>query len=336
MYASRASVRRVALPRPVQRLLHGQGEGVEVRPPEPGDDRDAEDRRHDDRPGQRQTGDEAGPETQRDDRLAERHQDDQRVPFGPVAGRDHGPPGAPQHDAQPVLDGQRGGPQPQPDADRDLDAEGVLRQQRRRDDQPRGDDHRNGQHQPPAAQGRVVAGHPAEDPDLGRADEEVAHGEHQRPRQATGPVHEGLRQGHREQERGAHGREPEQRHDALVGADDVAERREARPAPPQEREHHQALGQPARGGVARRHRGDVEEREDEDQVVEELQARGPGAGALGWMARDHRGPPTLSTPAVSQRTGFRQAGTGQRRRPVRDQAMTAGSRHCGRAARSRP
>jgi hypothetical protein len=106
---------------------------VEVEPPERGDDDDAERSRHDHSRCELEPGSDAD----RNDRLAERDQDDQPVPLGEVLGR-HAPAAADaDHDRAEVVDRKRDHPE------RDL---GVSVQEAGHHEQQAADD--RGRHEP--------------------------------------------------------------------------------------------------------------------------------------------------------------------------------------------
>ena len=213
------------------------------------------------------------------------------MPFREVPSGYERPPVHRDEGAGDVLHGQGYRPQRDPD---DLDAEAVrelLRHECSNHDQQGADQHRKAeQRQRWALRQSDASGDLGERRHLQHPDEEVGESEDRGPEEPTRRVHERLRHRQGEQEHTDHGGEPDQRDDPVVGANQVAEEGEARPAPPEQTQHHQATQERRRVQVFRGQRGDVQECEDEDQVIEELQPGAPGTGS----ARSHPPPPTLT------------------------------------------
>jgi hypothetical protein len=80
----------------------------------------------------------------------------------------------------------------------------------------------------------------------------------------------GTQRGH---EQPGHRREYRDADDALLGIDRARQPRVADPRPPQGAEHEQALGQARPRRLVGHERGALREREDEDEVEEELERR---------------------------------------------------------------
>jgi hypothetical protein len=93
-------------------------------------------------------------------------------------------------------------------------------------------------------------------------------------------VSEGLGRRERRHEERAHHGEHEQPLEALVRGDVVGEPGVGAPGPPQRGQHQQALPEPLPGRVVRHEQGDLGQREDEDQVEEELERRYALLGAV--------------------------------------------------------
>ena len=85
----------------------------------------------------------------------------------------------------------------------------------------------------------------------------------------------------RDDQQRRHRGEDDQPHRALLGVDDAGQPGVADPGPPEHAEHQQALGQPRPGRVVGHQRRALGDREDEDEVEEELQRRHPLALAPG-------------------------------------------------------
>ena len=86
---------------------------------------------------------------------------------------------------------------------------------------------------------------------------------------------ERLGHGQRGDQERRHRGEHDEAHRALLGIDDARQPRVSGPGPPQQRQHHHALGDPLPGGVLDHQRGALGQREDEDEVEEELERSHP-------------------------------------------------------------
>ena len=140
---------------------------VEVEPPERRDDHDPE-RRPDDDPGLE---DEPRTDADRDDRLAERDQDDQAVSLGEVLRRDPPASSDADHDGPEVVDRQRDDP----------DGDARIAVEEARDDEERGADQGRGREpKDRAAAFGIVASHDPGENEVEHADEEVRDREQQR------------------------------------------------------------------------------------------------------------------------------------------------------------
>ena len=105
-----------------------------------------------------------------------------------------------------------------------------------------------------------------------------------------------------------HRPEHDQPHRALLGVDDAGQPGVADPGPPEHPEHQQSLGQPRPGRVVGHQRRALGDREDEDEVEEELQRRHPLAlapgGARGAGVRAADGTPGIGAhPCNSHASG---------------------------------
>ena len=140
---------------------------VEVRPPERARDGDAEQRRGDDAHGQR---DALRADPERDDRLAQGDEDDERVALGEVRGR-HVPAADAEHERAAVVEGDREDPEEplQP---------AVLR--RGRDEEPGADEGPRDERADRVPELGVRAVGEREDDDVRHADEEVGDREEER------------------------------------------------------------------------------------------------------------------------------------------------------------
>ena len=116
---------------------------------------------------------------------------------------------------------------------------------------------------------RVVAGCDEEQHEVGAAHDPVPAGEQQR----RGV--ESLRHAQRDHEQSRHCGEDREPDDFLLGVDDAGEPRIANPCPPHHAEHEQALGESLPRGLVRHQRGALRERQNEDEVEEELERSDP-------------------------------------------------------------
>ena len=230
--------------------LRNQRDHVEVRPPERGGDGEAK----------QGSGDDAGIERgctdpDRHDRLAERDDHDQAVPLGEVAGRE--PPAlAAAHVRAEQVDRERKRPhrdlRPAVEAGRDEEQRDA---DRRADRQPGDRDEKL----------PVAPGNQRVQNEVGDADEGIGAREQERV------VAEGVGDGARRNQRRAHRREHDQADGALVGVDRVRQPRVRGPGPPEHPEQEQPLDEPRPRRVVGDEAGHLGEREDEDQVEEELE-----------------------------------------------------------------
>jgi hypothetical protein len=246
---ARAAERRDGLERPLGPLVVA----AEVRPPQAGAEREAED-------GHRRQAQvdrdltEADPD--RDHRLPDRDQHDEPVPLDEVGDADLELLGRPHERDDEPLEGGRGRPE------REL---GRAAERAADDDQR----HRGGVVAPQAdhaAHGAHPRG-PREEPGVHRDHDGVGEAEGQ-PAAA-----EGARDGEGDDEERRH---PGEEHDPprdAVGRHRVGEPRVAGVHPEDHRQHHGGADHPLGVRPARDHAGELGDREDEDQVEEELERR---------------------------------------------------------------
>ena len=103
---------------------------------------------------------------------------------------------------------------------------------------------------------------------------------------ASAEVAERLRHADRGDQHRRHRGEEDEPDRARLGVDHAGQPGVADPGPPEHAEHQQSLRQPRPGRVVRHQRGALGDREDEDEVEEELQRRHPLAlAADGAQAR---------------------------------------------------
>ena len=206
----------------------------------------------------------AGFESERDDRLAERDDHDQRVPLGEMPGR-QAPPAAAADVRAEQVDDERDRP------DRRLEAAVEAGGD---EEEPDADGRPDGE---PGDRGEQVAVAPAGD-DVEREvrdpDERVGAGEEERV------VAERPRDGERRDQHRAHGGEHRDSNRPLFGVDRVRQPRVGGPRPPEHREDEHALDEAGPGRIVDDETGHLRQREDEDQVEEELERRHPLLGAL--------------------------------------------------------
>ena len=124
-----------------------------------------------------------------------------------------------------------------------------------------------------AAEPRIVLGREPEDPQMEQPQREVRDGEDDRSEQPAGQVDERLGHAERQHEHRAHRAEHGHAADALVRAQDVAHPREPHPAPPEQAEHQHPAHDPLPREVVGHQGGHLGEREDEDQIEEQLDRR---------------------------------------------------------------
>ena len=86
-------------------------------------------------------------------------------------------------------------------------------------------------------------------------------------------VSERVRHGDRGDQEGGHRGEQGDPHPALLGIDDAGQPRVSDPGPPEQGEDHQPMPEPSPGRVLRHQRRALGEREDEDQVEEQLEGQ---------------------------------------------------------------
>jgi hypothetical protein len=135
-------------------------------------------------------------------------------------------------------------------------------------DQQADPDRRAGE-QPPdgVAEARVVAAGEHEQRDLREADDRVGAGEQERL------VAERAGHAQRHDEERGHGGEHHQPHGALLRVDHARQPGVADPRPPHHAEHQQALGEALPGRLVGHQRGALRQRQDEDEVEEQLERR---------------------------------------------------------------
>ena len=240
---------------------------VEVRPPERGDHGHAEQRADYHR---RCRGDARGPHPQRNHRLAERDDDDQRVTLGEVAGLNPPALRAAQGHAA-IVGGERRDPADR--LGRPVERAGQDEQQRRGHDRLRETEHRH-------AELAVRA----------RASEQrvrpQVHEPHRQDRDAEQePIGaERVRHRQRGHDHPRRGREQHHPDEALVAARGVPEPGVRAPDPPRHSQDREALDQARPGGVrghVARHLGDGQH---EDEVEEQLERGHALLAARRWLA----------------------------------------------------
>ena len=199
------------------------------------------------------------PDPDRDDRLAEGDDHDQAVALGEVLGNQF-----------PARRRDQVGPTQVEEQHESPESPLGEAVEKRGDDQQRDGDRRaEGEAEHRVAQGVVVGAGEDEEPDLGDADEPVGEGEDQ------GQVAEGLRHAERDDQQRRHRAEDHQADRSLLGVDDAGQPGVSDPRPPDHAEDQQALGEARPGGFVRHQRSALGDREDEDEVEEELQRRYP-------------------------------------------------------------
>ena len=168
------------------------------------------------------------------------------------------------------------------------------------------DRHRGADREPDhrVAQGVVVGAGEHEEGDVG--DPEDA----EREREGEAEVAERVGHAEGDDQQRRHRGEDDQPHRALLGVDHAGQPGVADPGPPEHAEHQQALGHPLPGRVVGHQRRALGDREDEDEVEEELQRRDPLAFApsraqprarvLAWSR--HAGHPCNSHPGTRSNT----------------------------------
>ena len=242
---------------------------VEVRPPEPGG---RDHREHGGRPDRRVERMVAGADADRDDRLAERDDHDQREALGEV-GRVDAVAGDPGHERPAVVDREREDPQ-----------RGLQRavRERGRDQQQRAGD--RARQQPGDREMHLVL-LPARDP----VEPEMGHPHHQvGEREQQRVVAERLRDGQRHEHHRRHRDEHHQPRPEVLAGDVVGQPRERRPAPPQRGEHEQPLADRGPREVVRHQARHARDREHEHEVEEQLERRDALLGRMGVVGRHRR------------------------------------------------
>jgi len=238
---------RLHEPRPREDRGH-----VEVEPPERRDDHDSERRRHDHSRIQL----EAGADTDGDDRLAERDQNDQPVSLREVLGRD--PPAAPDadHDRAEVVDRERDEP--------DCDALAPL-EEAGDHEQGGAEDRGRSEAEERAAAVGIVATDDGGENEMKQADEEV------RDAEQHGVVSKGPRHRQGDAEHRAHRGEHHEPDATLVDIHRARQPRVDAPRPPEggEDEHPAEDSTPRR--VLREQSRHLRDPEHEDQIEEELE-----------------------------------------------------------------
>ena len=217
--------------------------------------------------------------TDGDNRLAQRDDHDQRIALGEVRRRD-----------TPVVLHPRGEHADEIDDDREGPERGAERQavdEAAREHECGGDEEER--NEPPQGRelGRAIAQPPGVEDQVEDADEEVRAGE---PGTLV-PV--GARHGERHEQRSRHAGEEEERRDLAIDLDGVRHPREARPGPPHECEDERRPGEAGDARVREQQQRHLGDREDEDEVEEELEVARPplllvGADLVsrGNLARD--------------------------------------------------
>ena len=114
---------------------------------------------------------------------------------------------------------------------------------------------------------RVVVARDPEQGDVGGPDDRVGDREDERR------VVEGAGHADRRDQEPRHRGEDDEAHRALLGVDDAGEPRVADPRPPQDREHEEALRDALPGRLVSHQLRALRDREDEDEVEEELERR---------------------------------------------------------------
>ena len=195
----------------------------------------------------------------RDDRFAEGDDDDQPVALGEVAGDELPPLGAEQ--VRPAHVEQEG--------ERPQGSLPEAIEKRCADEQPHADRRADREAGHGLAQRGVVAAGQHEQRNVRRAHHAIGQGELQRQ------LVEGLGDADPDDQERGHGGEDHDAHRALLGIDHAGQPRVARPRPPEHPEHQHTLAQPRPGRVIGHQRGALREREDEDEVEEELEWHHP-------------------------------------------------------------
>src|ERR671918_1239673 len=243
------------LARTVHRSVDGELCEVEVGPPR---GRSAGERDRDRECEQRIAVELHRGEPDRDDRLAEGDDHDQRVPLGEVRG-ENAEARAPGELCSQDVDRERRRPERR--------SPGVVHEASgerdgRRDEEPGGEPH-----DAEALHG-VVANAPEVETDLQDADDEVRDGE---PRAL---VRIGVGQRDSDEERRHHRPEEEEPGRDVLDVDRIGQPRVCRPSPPDEAEDERRPREPGGRRVLEHQRADLCEREDEDEVEEQLDVAG--------------------------------------------------------------
>ncbi len=250
MYTSRANATRAWTSRLPEHLLSADREEIEVREPEGGGDKQTEDRRDDLAQA------DAGPgraDPDGDEGLAQRNDEHEAVPLGEVP-RVHSPARRPCPSSAAVGDGDRGDPDPRARAVREARDENQCRADEGPRRKPK---HGLEQIGIPAPGERIQAR-------VHRADDEECCAE----KHALVPEHarDDERSDEHRDQRDQQGRADE----LLLGVDIVREPGVCRPGPPQRGEDEDAPADPGERRVVGEQRRDLREREDEDEIEEEL------------------------------------------------------------------
>ena len=203
----------------------------------------------------------------RDDRLSERDDHDQREALREVAGRDPEAP-HPEHERSGEVDRERRDPQ----------------ERLRRPVEERGDDQqrrcrKGGAGEAPDGVGRVdVVVRLGEDEDVKPAGDRVG------DREQEGVVTERVGHRQRRDEEGAHHGEHEQALAVLLGGDVVREPGVRAPGPPERGEHQHPLAESRPARVLRHQLGDLCQRKDEDEVEEQFERCNALFAGIGHLA----------------------------------------------------
>ena len=148
------------------------------------------------------------------------------------------------------------------------------------DDDERGRDDEEGEE---AEERRKLCGSISEPP--GVEDEVEDANERVRDREPEALVAVGMRHGKCHEECAGHAGEEEQLGDLVLDIDRVRHPGEARPGPPDEREHERRPAEAGRRRVAQEQHRDLRDRKDEDEVEEQLEVA--RAALFLRFARDH-------------------------------------------------
>ena len=269
-------------------VLGHHRDDVEVRPPQRAGDADGQERREHDAAVEL---DALRAHADRHDRLPEGDDHDQAEALGEVL-RVHVPALGADGEHDPVVEDQREHPQ--------RVARRAVEGRAGEDDEPGARDERGDERQHGAAQRRVAAGGEGEQRGVQDADREVA----EAPQHAV--LGERPRRGQRDDEHGGHRREHHEPRQHELGVDRARQPGVARPGPPDDREDDEAAPELRERRVRGHERRDLREREDEDQVEEQLERRDRRVARV----RPHEAPGTRRRPLRVERGGLGHASAG--------------------------